>query len=413
MIALAVIFFAVSALLISYSDGVKYIGRAVEFAGNQLAALVTHNPKSVDYLKGKYQSAGQEMPEKKIRILVMPGHEPMYGGAEFRDIKERDLNVELANNLAAFLGQNTRYEVLVGRSADSWNLGLAEYFRSQWDEIIDWQKSYREEMSRLIAIGQVPELKPNFSNPDAPRDVALRLYGITKWAKEEDVDVAIHIHINDYPGHGLWERGPYSGFAIYVPASQYLNSVTTHAIADKVFNRLKKYNPVSNLPGESVGILDEPEMIAIGANNTADAASLLIEYGYIYEPQFLSPEIRSSALKDLAYQTYLGLQDFFDPASAMAIARTYDTLVLPHAWTAPIKESNRANRDVFALQTALLFDGLYPPVGKDKNECPRTGRIGSCTKAAVAAFQEKYGIIGGEGNVGPKTIEELNKLYGA
>jgi N-acetylmuramoyl-L-alanine amidase len=411
-IALVIIFFAVSLSFINYSDGIKYVSKAVDFVGSQLAALVTYNPKSAAYLKTKYQSVGQDVTAKKVRILIVPGHEPMYGGTEFGSIKERDLNVELANNLAVFLSGNNKYEVFVARTSKSWNLGLDEYFSSTWDEIIDWEKSYREEMSRLIAIGQVSKLIPNFSNPDAPRDVALRLYGINKWAKEEDIDVAIHIHVNDYPRRNSRARGQYSGFAIYVPANQYLNSPATHAIADKIFSRLGKYNPVSNLPGESVGILDEPEMIAIGANNTSDAASLLIEYGYIYEYQFLNSEIRSQALKDSAYQTYLGLQDFFDPTNAVAMTRDYDTLVLPHTWTTHIREADIADQDVFALQTALLFDGFYPPAGKDKNECPRTGKIGPCTKSAVKAFQEKHGIMGGEGNVGSKTIEELNRLHG-
>ena len=121
----------------------------------------------------------------------------------------------------------------------------------------------------------------------------------------------IHLHLNDYPGHSSTVAGKYSGLVIYIPAQQYNNSSTTKAVADAMFKRLSLYNPIDNLPIESGGIIDDPELIAVGVGNTADAASMLIEYDYIYEPQFVNPKVRSLALKDLAYQTYLGLQDFF------------------------------------------------------------------------------------------------------
>ncbi|HEY4495088.1 MAG TPA: peptidoglycan-binding domain-containing protein [Candidatus Paceibacterota bacterium] len=66
--------------------------------------------------------------------------------------------------------------------------------------------------------------------------------------------------------------------------------------------------------------------------------------------------------------------------------------------------------DVRKLQEALKTDSLVYPEGRV------TGYFGSLTLKAVQKFQEKYGIASsgepGYGNVGPKTREKLNELYG-
>ena len=246
----------------------------------------------------------------------------------------------------------------------------------------------------------------------APQEVALRLYGINKWVRDMDIDIVLHIHFNDYPRSATRAAGEYSGFAIYVPEGQYYNSTTTKALAGRVFKRLEKYNAASNFAGESAGIIEDQELIAIGPFNSLDAASMLIEYGYIYEPQFANRDARTLAMKDLAFQTYLGLQDLFDPAAATGLERTYATLMLPYRWTTEISDKNGSVSDIFALQSALVADGAYPPGGKTKNECPRTGKLGGCTKAALKAFQEKYGVEEEKGMVGAKTLEVLNRVYG-
>jgi N-acetylmuramoyl-L-alanine amidase len=197
---------------------------------------------------------------------------------------------------------------------------LLTYFQNHWEIISDWVRASQSE-ARLAQINKIDSVVSEISTStaptkvfhnSAPRDVALRLYGITKWSSENNIDIIIHIHFNDIPRKNAKKPGDYSGFAIYVPTSKYGNSSTTRAIASKIYQSLSKYNRVSDLPGESTGLVDESELIAIGANNTSDAASMLIEYGYIYEPQFQDPYTRSEAIRHLALQTYLGLQDFFE-----------------------------------------------------------------------------------------------------
>ena len=408
-VSIAISLFAVPWLATVFPDQAGYLALRILDISGQLAAVVTHNPRTIAQLQTKY-AVDAERGTAKIRVLVMPGHEPGYGGAEYGDLKERDMTVQLANELGKILANNSKYEVVIPRTGDSWSPTFSTYFKNSWDQIIAWQKDHRQESLQRIASSPTKVSAPKVIHNSAPNDVAYKLYGITKWSNENNIDIAIHVHFNDYPGHPWKVPGKYSGFAIYTPSEQYANSTTTRAVSQAIFKRLQKYNPVSDLPGESDGIIDEKDLIAIGANDTADAASLLIEYGYIYEPQFTDPEARDMAIKDLAYQTYFGLEDFFHPGQSTVAATSYDTLILPHTWKQGIADATDSVQDIFALQTALLVDGVYPPTGRSKNDCPRTGKLGPCTKTSIQAFQYKYGLDN-TGTVGPKTAEKLNGLY--
>jgi len=418
---LAVLFllviFAIPWAFANYPVGMNTLISSIESASNQLAAVIlSHNPRSIAEIQSKYASAA--IPQApKVKILIVPGHEPDYGGAEYRDpvyglVLERDLTVELGQDLQGLLSNDGHFQTSITRDTQAWSPALADYFKNDWTAIITWMKDAKQDMAYLVSVGSTTKPVAHIYHNNVPDDVAIRLYGITKWANENGIDITIHIHFNDYPGHGAGP-GDHSGFAIYVPESQYANSTTTGVIAQTIFKRLAKYNPVSDLPGESTGIVEEPDLIAIGANNTADAASMLIEYSYIYEPAIVNPAVRHTFLKELAYETYLGLQDFFEPAGSAALAHAYDTLSLPHSWSSPLLGKNDPPDDVFALQTALVNDGDYPPMGESLNDCPRSGKIGPCTKAGLSAFQKKYGITGEEGIAGPKTESELNQLFSA
>jgi N-acetylmuramoyl-L-alanine amidase len=406
--------FGIPTMALRFPDQLAAVESVFSDATSQLAAIIlAHSPKSISDIRSNYpsQTTIPFISPKKVRVLIVPGHEPTYGGAEYKNLKERDMTVLLGQDLQTFLQNDGHYQTFITRSTTAWSPVFASYFGSQMDAIALWRQAYTAEMSQMIALGSTTLAKSNIIHNSVPNNVALRLYGITKWANENDIDITIHIHFNDDPVRSGDNPGKYSGLAVYVPVAQYENSTTTHAVADAVFNRLAKYNPTSDLPAESMGIVDDPELIAVGANDTADSASMLIEYAYIYEPQFTDPDTRDLAIKDLAYQTYLGLEDFFNPKSARTLGPPYDTVVLPHSWNNPISASDTGSTDIFALQTALSLDGEYPPPYMSKNDCPRTGKIGACTKAALSAFQGKYGITGEDGTVGVKTIQLLNQRY--
>ena len=385
----------------------SFIDKVFSYTNNivdNLAAVILHKPVTITELKDKYNS-----PSKKVRVLIVPGHEPDFGGTEFSNLKERDMNVELAQYLGDFLKNNDNYDVMMSRNKIEWSATLSTYFKDHLNDINTFLEDSIKERKSLIAVGEAKHSAPVVYHNKAPKNVATRLYGINKWSNENQIDITVHIHFNDYPRRNTSVAGEYSGFTIYIPEPQYFNSATTRAVAETVFKRLAKYNAASDLPTEQGGFVEEPDLIAIGAYNTADAASMLIEYGYIYEPQFTNESIRKATLKDLAFQTYLGLQDFFGGGNNVSFA--YDTLVLPHSFEKNFDSNTKNSKDVLALQTALLLDGVYPPKGRDKNSCPRSGNIGPCTRAAIEEFQNKYNIKGENGRVGEKTNKDLNDKY--
>ena len=338
----------------------------------------------------------------KVRVMIVPGHEPGYGGTEFKDLKERDLVVDLAEQLKSFLEKDSHYEAILARDKSSWNADLQNYFNSNWDGIVAFVRESKSEMIYSITNGSVARTFNGIEHNDAPTNVALRLYGINKWANENKIDIVVHIHFNDYPRKNRSVAGEHSGFAIYIPESQYSNSPTTRTIAEAISKKLTKYNAISDLPNEESGVVEDQELIAVGSYNTLNAPSILIEYGYIYEPQFTDLSIRDSVIKDLAFQTYLGIEDFFGEE----VSKT-DTLILPYVWTG----NHSSKENILALQTALIIEGLYPPTGKTKNDCPRTGIFGPCTIKSLNVFQDKYKILNEKETVGSQTQKVLNDLY--
>jgi N-acetylmuramoyl-L-alanine amidase len=406
-------FFAVAVLgtpwIISvYPNSTKIVDNIFSYIGNNYSAVFFREGITVAQLQDKFDKADRAR-NQKVRIMIVPGHEPGYGGAEFGSVKERDLAVELANELKFFLQNNPHYEVFVSRDKDKWNADIEKYFTDNRNEIIEFVSESKNEMIRLINDGTVRKIVNGVIHNSAPQNVAVRLHGINRWNEENNVDIAIHVHFNDYPRSNSSSQGKYTGFAIYVPERQFSNSTTTNAIAQTVYERLSKYNAVSNMPKEESGVVEAQELIAIGSYNTLDVPSMLIEYGYIYEPQFTNPDVRQSTLKDLAFQTYLGIQDFFGSGNDVSLA--YDTLVLPYLWKQEITKGEENREEVLALQTALIIEGVYPPESKTKNECPRTGKFGPCTANALTVFQNKHGIKGESNKVGEQTKKVLNDLY--
>lgn len=362
--------------------------------------------------------------DKKIRILLMPGHEPGFGGAEYRDLKEREMTVALVKEMKILFEQEGHFEVIVPRDNDAWSPEFLQYFNDQWDLIKDFQTEQKAEMIRLISDGKLSRLDNGIYHNKAPDDVAIRLFGINKWVNDNKVDIAIHVHFNDYPHENQNSPGDYEGFAIYVPEGQYSNSVTSKTIAENIHKRLAKYSVESNLPSESGGVVEEQELIAIGKYNTVDAPSMLIEYGYIYEPQFKTAAVRRAAFKDLAYGTYKGVMDFFQNSSDSQngrSARNSDPLAddptFPYRWKKTLSKDLAAADpslalDAYTLQKALTIDGLYPPDGKSRYDCPISGLFGPCTEKAISDFQMDNKIKGEAGKVGAKTLKALNAKFG-
>lgn len=348
--------------------------------------------------------------ESKARIFIMPGHEPSFGGAEYKGLKERDMNVRVAKYLEDYLAADADFDAIMGRDEKAWNLALSTYFNSEWDAIRAWRDGFKAFYKDRMAEGAFRIYDDHIAHRDVEDDVGIRLYGINKWVGERGYDLAVHIHFNDYGSRRASRPGIYSGFAAYIPEIRYSNSEESRAFAESIAARLRQVIGESDMPKESGGVVEDQQLIAVGAYGTASFPSVLIEYGYIYEPQFQYKEIRESLYKEYAYQTYLGIKDAFgfgDPVPRMG-----STTILPHAWGETLLPGLFADPDTLAMQLALRQDGEYPPKGKTLNDCPISGIYGLCTRAALKEFQKEHGIAGDGSRAGVQTLRILNERYG-
>jgi N-acetylmuramoyl-L-alanine amidase len=248
--------------------------------------------------------------EDKIRVLIVAGHEPTYGGAEYRTLKERDMTLRVSKYLSDYFRANPKFEAIVVRDEKGWNPVFSDYFKVNENATKEFYESHMAKMEHAIEAGTVTEVI-GVPHNKAPEDVALHLYGVSRWADAHDIDLILNIHFNDVPRGNASMPGKYSGIAMYVPERQYTNSSTSMAIAQVVFPYLLKNNAVSTLPTESGGIIEDQELIALGKYNTLKAPSILIEYGYIYENQFQNGVNADATFKNLALETYKGIVDYF------------------------------------------------------------------------------------------------------
>lgn len=261
---------------------------------------------SVLDLQNKYKN-------DQVSVLIVPGHDLRYSGAVYKGIKEADLTLAIAYEVAALLKSDPRLDIRVSREKDgSYSPWLLEYIEERGREIVEWRTDARVKGEKLIADGSfIPFVGVPHNN--APGDVATYLYSINHYANNNDIDIVIHLHINDEPRVVISRPGKSTGYSIYVPEPQLSGSVSARAIATSLAAEFDQTAATSTLKQESVGVVDEQELVAVGRWGTRTGPSLLVEYGYIYEPKFTNATLRKKTIKELGFQTYVGLERFFNP----------------------------------------------------------------------------------------------------
>ncbi len=362
---------------------------------------------TTEQLKEDYVYAIEDEGSKKIKILIAPGHNESSPGAAFLNLREVDMTAELGEEIFGLFKNDDHYEAVLLRGKNGDHPDFTEYFNRERENIARVRDRKRAQMKNYISDGLIRKEEP-IPHVTVPEETSLRLYGINMWADEIGASIVLNLHFNDYPRKRINLPGEYSGFSIYIPYDEYGNARVSEAIAEKVLSRLLKYYFVSTYPKEGIGIIPDWELISLGANDTLKAASLLIEYGYIYEPQFKYSQTRKVLMRDMALKTYLGVQDFFGGTST-ALS---DTAILPYLWDEDISQGDEGKVSVLALQAALASAGFYPPLGKTRDDCPLTGVFKECTRSALASFQENVGVSVNGSIAGPKTRESLNNLFG-
>ena len=363
------------AIIIFAGSAVVFFPNELRRTQNYLASVFFVDSSTPESLKEIYRSALSG--DEKLKILIVPGHDDASPGAVFGSIRESEINAALGQELLKLFQNDPAIETRLTRSSDGYDPVLAEYFFKERDAILAFRESQTRQMRAYVTSGDIASrviVEHNF----APSDVALKLYGVNKWANENGYDILIHIHVNDVPRANLLKPGLYSGFSLYIPERQYSNAKGSRALAESIYERLSLLYPQSDLPGETIGIVEDQELIAIGSNNSLDASSILIEYAYIYEPIVQNAGVRELAIRDMALQTYLGIQNFFGNTT-YPLQNLYENY--------PIDLLSRGDRgpEVLALQGKLTLQGLYPPPGYSKNDCPLSGYYGLCTEEAVRA----------------------------
>ena len=162
-------------------------------------------------LKELYARAGRGT--GRIRVLIVPGHDDESSGTAFRGVREADMTSEVGEELYRTLLADPIYEPILVRTKEGYTAPFVEYFASEKEETTAFLKEKKEIMRQHVREGTVHLLDGVFHN-SAPSAVALRLYGINKWANEHDIHIVIHIHFNDYPGRPSHRPGRYNGFAL-------------------------------------------------------------------------------------------------------------------------------------------------------------------------------------------------------
>ncbi len=278
-------------------------------AHDQYAAAFFSKGLAVNDLVKKYDNTQET---GKIKILIVPGHEPAYGGTEYNGLVERDLNVQLADELGKKLKANQNFEVIFARDKKNWNPLIRNFVADNFTEIKNWRDAQEKEMGDLTAQGLIKS-NQDLSHNSVPGTSAIMLYGINKWAGDNKVDITIHVHFNDNPK--VNGKPKYEGFAIYVPEAQYSNSSSSVVLAQDLMAGLKQVSKVSNFKKEAGGVVEDQDLIAIGRFNTADSLAALIEYKYIYEKVLQAKSSRDSFITAAASSTASAIVNFFTSRS--------------------------------------------------------------------------------------------------
>ena len=394
--------------------GLVILGFSLSFGGERIyygASLFFAEKTTNEQIRNVYKQEG-------VKVLIVPGHEEDYGGAEYKNVKERDLNYALANELHDFLSREKGIVVYnVKNRNGKFQKWFTDYKIEHKNEIERFRKESKTKFKEAINDGF--EIKTNVVHNTAPGVTAFNLYAVNKYANDNDIDIVIHIHFNDNPRNNTRLPGKYNGFAIYAPEDQLPNSKVSLALAEVVKNRLQSFVAKSDYLPEKEGIVKSQSLIAVGSNASRDSASILIEYAYIYEPQVVSSDIRPLFLKELAFQTYLGIRDYLKWDKDDSLWPMGYTITLPYNFNKPIGRSSYPSKDTFALQIALHKAGFYPPDGKSLNDCSLSGIFGPCTERAVYLFQEKHaeellypiGLKRATGSISEAMLPRLDYLY--
>lgn len=292
--------------LVWASDDFQYI--SLDDIHRAVAGVFFTDSITAGELKEAYAKALRG--EGKVKVLIVPGHDNESWGTEYNGIREADLTIAVGEALAAQFAKNSVYDATLLRDKNGYLPAFGTYFTEHKDAVSAEVVAKKKIMKDLLAAGSVERLD-GVKHNKAALGVALRLYAINQWANKNGFQLILHLHFNDFGGRTPRTTGKYTGFALYVPDGQYSNAKASYAVAESLFAEFSPLFQKSNLPKENAGIVPDQSLIAVGAYNTLNAASVLIEYAYIYESPLRTPAGRKEAIEHYAETTFRGIERFF------------------------------------------------------------------------------------------------------
>ncbi len=246
---------------------------------------------------------------KKIKVLIVPGHEPNAGGAnEFKAIKERDLNLQLSIMLKNNLLKNIDIEVILARDENGWNSDLKNYIETNSADIMNWVAEMKDKMLSKVDAGEIDLIDPDMKHNDATSSAVLYLYGTNKWIDENNIDLVLHVHFNNNPK--INGKPNYQGYCMYIPEGQYGNALSSKIFANYLDEEISKIENKSNMPQEKDTIIPDQELIATGNYDTLKIPSVVVEYAYIYEPMMTSTSTRNAFIEKAASSTATAIEKY-------------------------------------------------------------------------------------------------------
>lgn len=249
--------------------------------------------------------------DEPVRVLLVPGHDNEIWGAQYGNVKEAAMNLAVARRINSILKKDKRFEVYITRDQNGYTKEFTDYFSNQ-KEIASFRDKAKKEWGSRVDSGDITDVETVPHN-SVTKNVSIILYGINKWANENQMDAVVHIHFNDYPRKDKWMIGKHTGFAVYMPERQLANWFPSGQLAANIFAQLdKKYSP-STYEKEKGGLIPDQKLIALGSNGTllSGVRAVLIEYGYIYEKKFRNYKTRHQAYDDMAKLTATGIKNYF------------------------------------------------------------------------------------------------------
>lgn len=282
----------------------------ISFADFRRAVAGVFFVESITEWELKEAYANAQRGNGKVKVLIVPGHDDESWGTEFNGIREADLTMRVGEALTAEFAKNPAYDAVLLRGRTGYLSAFATYFTERKEQVRAEVVRKKKIMSDLLAAGSVERLE-GVQHNKAALNTALRLYAVNQWANENGFHLVLHLHLNDYGGRPRGKVGTYSGFSLYIPDGQYSNAKASYAVAEALFAEFSPVFQKSNLLKEDSGIVPDQSLIAVGAYNTLNSASVLLEYAYIYETPLRTVEGRKEAITRYADLTYRGVERFF------------------------------------------------------------------------------------------------------